>query len=100
MKDNTVVVLGGVLGALVVSTGLYLVKAAEIAEVAKQSQAETPEHVLAQRIAAMQADLTTFATDYTTELATNAAVEHLTNRLGVSPQQMNFAQRIGGVFSS
>lgn len=99
MKDTTVAVLGGAAGALVVSLGLYLVKAAEIAEVAKQSQAEGPTHALAQRIAAMQAELTVFATDYTTELATDAAVEHLTNRLGVTPQQLQAAQRLSSAFS-
>lgn len=96
MKDGTVAVLGGVLGALGVSTAMYLIKSAEVLEVAKQSQAETPDHVLAQRIAAMQADLTVFATDYTTELAERTAIEHVTQRLGVTPQQLQLAQRIGG----
>lgn len=99
MKDTTVVVLGGALGALAVSVGMYGVKAAEIKAVAKQSQDATPDHVLAQRIAAMQADLTTFATDYTTVIATNAAKQHLADRLGLSAGQLATMERVGAVFS-
>lgn len=96
MKDTTAAVVGGVLGAVAVSTAMYLIKAAEVIEVAKQSQESTPDHVLAQRIAAMQADLTTFATAHTTELAERTAIEHLTARLGITPEQLALAQRVGG----
>lgn len=92
--DNNVAVAGGVLGALSVSMALYLVKAAEIKRIAAESQTGAPSHALAQRIAAMQADLTTFATEYTTELATDAATDYLVERVGLTPRQMSLIERL------
>ena len=99
MKDTTVAVMGGALGALGVSLVLYGIKAAEIKEVVVQSQSETPSHALAQRIATMQSELTAFATDYTTTLAEQSAKEHLFNRLGITERQQGLLERVSSIFS-